>query len=165
MDTIFECLQEQGNHEAVQVGELEKNTEAIKVVRPKFNNAIFAKTIGRDVVDELRLRTREAGMSRTFTDTTNVGTSRWEPPVVDEDWHAIGQASGRGVEGEVAVHKAVNVRHPNVSSRGKMLWEVSEATGRDDAYKDQTYAKQIEKVGKRSDTNHGASTCRTQFWR
>ena len=23
------------------------------------------------------------------SDTTNVGNKRWEPPVVDEDWHAI----------------------------------------------------------------------------
>ena len=48
---------------------------------------------------ELTLRAEEAGLLRTFTDTTGVGESGWEPPLVDEDWHAICQAIFQGVEG------------------------------------------------------------------
>ena len=55
-DTIFEGLQEQSRlknmeelrrfmevdiHEAVKIGDLEKNSEAIKVYRPTFNQQVF----------------------------------------------------------------------------------------------------------------------------
>ena len=36
-------------------------------------------------------------MRRTFIDTTNVGDTGWEPPLVDDDWHAICQAIYNGV--------------------------------------------------------------------
>ena len=42
----------------------------------------------REGADELTLRAEEAGMLRTYMDTTDVGDSRWVPPLVDEDWHA-----------------------------------------------------------------------------
>ena len=53
------------NHEAVKIGELEKNTEVIKVVRPKFE-AIFAKATIRVGADELTRRAEEAGMLTHF---------------------------------------------------------------------------------------------------
>ena len=79
MDTIFEGLQEQSrlkltselrrfievDHEAVKIGDPE-NSEAIRVVRPKFNKEIFPNAAVRKGV-----------------------YSRWKPPLVDEDWHAI----------------------------------------------------------------------------
>ena len=55
VDTIFGRWQEHSrlnitnvlrrdNHQAVKIGELVKNTEAIKVVRPKFNKVVFPRT-------------------------------------------------------------------------------------------------------------------------
>ena len=38
-------------------------------------------------------------MLRTFLETTSVGDSRWVPPLLDEDWHAISQAIYNGVDG------------------------------------------------------------------
>ena len=38
-------------------------------------------------------------MLRIFIDTTNVGDSRWRPPLVDEEGHAVCQAIDKGVEG------------------------------------------------------------------
>ena len=86
VDTIFEGLQEQNrlkltdeqrfievdNQEAVKIGELERNSEAIKLARPKFNKAIFQDATIREGVDDLALRTGESGMLRTFIDTSNV---------------------------------------------------------------------------------------------
>ena len=37
-------------------------------------------------------------MLRSFSNTTNVGTGRWRPPLVDEDLHAICQTIYEGVE-------------------------------------------------------------------
>ena len=54
------------NHEAVKIGELEKNTEVIKVVRAKFNKAIFAKATIREEVGELTRRAEEVGMLTHF---------------------------------------------------------------------------------------------------
>ena len=50
--------------------------------------------------EELTLRRGEEGGLRTFIDTTTEGDSRWGPPLVDEDWHAICQAIFKDIEGE-----------------------------------------------------------------
>ena len=73
------------NQEAVKMGDLERYTEVIKVVKPSSRKAIFPNVSVREGVDELTVREGEAGMLSTFMDTTSVGNSRWEPPLVDED--------------------------------------------------------------------------------
>ena len=70
-------------HEALRIGDLEK-TQAW----PKFTTD-FLEAVVREGADELTLRKLR----------TNVGNSRWEPPLVDEDWHDICQAIDKGVEG------------------------------------------------------------------
>ena len=107
------------NHEAVKVGELEKNMESRKVVMPKFTTD-FPEAVAREGSDELTLRADEEGALRIFIDTTNVGDKkRWEPPLVDGDWHAICQAIFQGVEGSqwetvfykyVELHKAAKFK-------------------------------------------------------
>ena len=72
--------------------------ESKKVVKPKFTTD-FPEAVAREGADELTLRAHEEGALRSFIDTTNVGDKRWEPPLVDEDWHAICQAIYMGVEG------------------------------------------------------------------
>ena len=80
VDRIFEGLQEQrlkitneirrfievDKNEVVKIGDLEKNSEAIKVVRPNFNKEIFPDATIRAGVGELTLRTGEAGTLRTL---------------------------------------------------------------------------------------------------
>ena len=85
--------------EAVKIGDLEKNSEAIKVVRPKFNKEVLTGAIIRERVGDLTLRTGRAGMLGTFINTIRVEVGRWGPPVVDEGWHAVCQAICMGVEG------------------------------------------------------------------
>ena len=51
VDTIFEGVQELDNHEAVKIGDLEKNSEAINVARPMFNK-IYWNAAVREGVDE-----------------------------------------------------------------------------------------------------------------
>ena len=75
VDTIFEGLQEQNrlkitseprrfteedNHEAVKIGDLEKNSEAIEVVKSKFNKKIYQSAAVREGADELTLREGDA---------------------------------------------------------------------------------------------------------
>ena len=78
----------------------------------------------------MTLRAGEAGMLRTFIDTTKVATSRWWPLLVNEDWHAMRQAIYGGAEGAewenlyckfVEMNKEINIRSPGGSSRAKML--------------------------------------------
>ena len=75
-------------------------------------------------------------MLRTFTDTTHVLDRRWEPPLVDEDWHAVCHAIHKGVEGaeweklcceSLGRTTAVILRHPSASRRVKTLWKVRDA--------------------------------------
>ena len=77
VDTIFEdFLQEQSrlkttkeqrrfidldNHDAVKIGDMEKISKAIKVVKAKFNREIYQNAAVRDGLDELPLRQGEEG--------------------------------------------------------------------------------------------------------
>ena len=75
----------------MEIDDLEKNSEAINVVRYKFNI--------RERVGELMLRGGEGGVQRFFINTFIVEAARWRPPFVDEDWHAICQANFKGPRG------------------------------------------------------------------
>ena len=57
----------------------------------------------------------------------NVGTSRWEPPLVD--WHAVVAEWENLNYLFVEMNKEVNVRNPSGISRAKTLWKVRDAKG------------------------------------
>ena len=66
------------------------------------------------------------------------GDITWEPPLVDEDWHATCHAIYTGVEGGewetfhykfVEMNKEVNVRNPRGNSRAKTLGKIRERRG------------------------------------
>ena len=48
-DNLVDKGQSRFHVEAMEIGDLEKNSEAIKVVRPKFNKEIFWDAIIRDL--------------------------------------------------------------------------------------------------------------------
>ena len=75
------------DREAVKIGELEKNSEAIKVVKPKFNKEIYQIAAVREGVNEMTLREGEEGTMRSFFYQHRKcgGASRRGPPLVDED--------------------------------------------------------------------------------
>ena len=77
LDTMFDSLQEQSRlkikneprmfievdiHDAVGVGDLERDTDVFKVVSPSFNKTVFPNSHVRGEVDDLSLRSGEAGM-------------------------------------------------------------------------------------------------------
>ena len=138
MDTIFQGLQEQSrlkimneqrrfivvdNQEAVKIGDLEQNTEPIKVARPKLNKKIFPKAAVREV-DEL---TPWEGQARCSPATPQMWRQRMGPPLVDADWHAACQAIDKVDEGTECEHlyynfvetnKEVNARNPQWEQQG-----------------------------------------------
>ena len=59
------------NHEAVTVGDLNREARSKKVVKPKFTTDFLGAGI-HEGTDELTLRAREEGVLRTFLDTSNV---------------------------------------------------------------------------------------------
>ena len=70
------------------------------------------------------------------TDPTNAGSGRWEPPLVDEEWHAMCHAiytvfcrSGVG---------QLRTRSHSGNNRATMHWTVSEAKRRGDMFPDPT---------------------------
>ena len=103
---------------------METTQESLPVVKPKSSTDV-PEVVVREGADELTVRRRE-GMLRAFIDTTNVGDSRWRPPLVDEDGDAICQAIYKGVEGPdwevmhnkyVETHKAVNLKQPRINKK------------------------------------------------
>ena len=61
------------NHEAVNIGDFEKNLSAIKVVGPDFSKEIFPDAAVWEGVDEWTLRRGEEGFLRSFSNTPNRG--------------------------------------------------------------------------------------------
>ena len=139
VDTIFEGLEEQTRlkitielrrcievdiNEAAKIGDLEKNSQAIKGVSPNVDKASFPNALIEEGVGELTLREGEEGVQRSFIDTTNAGDSRWRPPLEDEDWDAVCQAIYKGVEGaerENLYHKFLKMGQG--SQRSSPKWE------------------------------------------
>ena len=78
MDGLRKCIAVD-NHEAVKVGDVEKNMESKEVVKPKFTTDFPEVREGADV-----LTLRADGSHRLWMRT---------------DWHAICQAIYKGVEG------------------------------------------------------------------
>ena len=139
------------NNEAVKIGDLEKNSEAVKV-QAQVRQRVLPNAVIREGVGALTLREGEEGTQRSFTNTAKVETGRQGPPLVDEDSHTVCQAIYKGVEGAawetlcckfVDINKAVNVRHPSGNSRVKTLWTARDAKERGDAYCDQTSDQSI----------------------
>ena len=60
----------------MKVGDLDKNMTSKKVVKPKFTTDV-REVVTREGADELSLRDEEEGVLRNFTDSTDVGDSRW----------------------------------------------------------------------------------------
>ena len=151
--TLYEGLQQQSrlkktnelrrfievdSWEAVQIGDLERHTELLKVVRPNINKAFFflSNAYVREELDELTLRSGEAGMQRAFINTNNEEDNEWRPPLVVEDWHAACQAIHNGVEQAewanvyykfVEMSREINAHSPGGSNMTNMLWKMSEA--------------------------------------
>ena len=73
------------NHEAVKIGDLEENSEAINVIRDNLNMETFPNAATREEVDDPTLRAKEVGILHTFINSTKVGDSRWRPSLLDED--------------------------------------------------------------------------------
>ena len=169
MDTLFAGLQEQGrleitnelrrfievnNHEAVKVGDLEKNSEAIKAVGADLHRERFSDGAVRAEVHEMTFRKGEEGTPRSFIDIAHVQVGRWRPPLVDEDWHAVCQAIHQGVGGAqwenlycrfVEMNKEVNVRHPSGSNKAKTPWKRRDAKDRGDTHYDRSFATKIDR--------------------
>ena len=60
----------------MKVGDLDKNMESKKVVKPKLTTDV-REVVTREGADELTLLDEEEGTLRNFIDTTDLGDSRW----------------------------------------------------------------------------------------
>ena len=94
--------------------------ESCAVVKLRFTTDFLAAVV-REGADELTLRERRRRRSccAPSPTPTNVGDNRWEPPLVDEDWHVNCYAIFKGDEGAEwetmcckynDLHKAVNLK-------------------------------------------------------
>ena len=84
------------NHEAVSGEELGGDQGG--QVKPKFNKEVYQNAAVREGWTRQRFKKVKLA-HRSFNNTASVGASRWGPPLVDEDWHAMCPAICKGVEG------------------------------------------------------------------
>ena len=141
------------NHAAVNVGGLHRGIKSARVVRPNLLKVDYPEAVIREGADELSLRAAEVGVLRTFIDTADVEDLRWEPPLVDADWHAFCQAIYQGIEGKEwetmyyhckELHLAVGTKKLGDNRRAKALWAMKAAKDREDTFYDPTHQKDIQ---------------------
>ena len=69
--------------EEVKIGDLQKNSEAIKVVKPKFSKESVPNAMLREGVGRADTSSKgEEGTLRSFVDTASVEASRWQRPAI-----------------------------------------------------------------------------------
>ena len=135
---------EADNHSAVDVGGLRRCTIPVHVKKPQFSE-VFPDAVIREGADELTLRAKEVGSRRTFIDTKHTyQVERWEPPLVDADWHAFCQAVCKGIEGKeweacctITAESCFRRQGPkrfSDSQKVKALWTMTAARDRDDEF-------------------------------
>ena len=78
---------EMDNHCALDVGHLRKGLRPFKVQKPKFSED--SPEASREGADDLTQRAEEVNTLKACI----TGENRWEPPLVDADWHAFCQAN------------------------------------------------------------------------
>ena len=146
VDTIVESLQEQSrmkitnelrrfievdNREAVKIGDLEKDSEAIKVDKPKFNKEIHQNAA---IWDAALLHQHHQCEGQQMG-----------PPLVDEDWHAVlsshphgPRRSGMGELVQQARGDEQRSQRPpsKWKHQCKTLWKIRHARESCDAYND-----------------------------
>ena len=116
----------------------------------------------REGPEELRLRA-EAGTQKSCIDADNVAQERWGPPLVDADWHAFGQATHEGIEGEDGedlydcykeMSRAAGDKKPHETPKAKALWKMKTAKDRRKGFYDP----------ERKDNILGRNTTRLELW-
>ena len=81
---------------------------------PRFTTD-FPGAVIREGADELTLRAREEGVSRTSIDATNVGNERWWPPLVDDSYRIDSSRCRCYVP--ATMHSSLPLRHPGGKSQ------------------------------------------------
>ena len=81
------------NHSALDVGHLRKGLRPFQAQKPKFSGD--SPEASREGADDLTLRAEEVNTLKACITKEN----RWEPPLVDADWHAFCQANYKGIGG------------------------------------------------------------------
>ena len=136
-----------------KIGDLEKNSKAIRVIRPKYNKEMYQKAASEGV-DKLTLREGGGGTLRSFINTTNVerqrrkAAARGRGVAYNLSGHLHG-CRGRGM-GELVLQVREDEQgsrrpQPKWNQQGKTLWKIRDAKERCDAHHDQTYATKIER--------------------
>ena len=127
------------NHSALDVGHLRKGQRPFQVQKPKFSED--SREASREGADDLTLRAEEVNTLKACI----TGENRWEPPLVDADWHAFCQANYKGIERsgweELYFHyrwmsKATGAKKPSESQKAKDLWAMKAAKDRGEEYYD-----------------------------
>ena len=87
------------NHGALDVGHAHEGIMPTRVRKPKFSEA-YPEAAIREGAEELTLRADDVGTLKAFINIDHIEYDRWEPPLVDADWHAFCRAIYKGIEGE-----------------------------------------------------------------
>ena len=128
------------------MGHLKEGLRSFEERRPKFEEGCTEVSI-REGPEERTLRTEEVGSKTSCINVDHIAEDRWEPLLVDADWHASCHAICKGVEGsdwrELYEHykemsRAAGVRVPSESQKkARALWKLKAAKDRREDFYDQ----------------------------
>ena len=125
------------------VGHLRRGIRPFYVQKPKFSED-YPEAAIREGADELTLRAEEVG-TLTCINIDHVEDDRWEPLLVDADWHAFCQAIYKGIKGteweELYCHyremsRAPGAKKPSESQKAKAFRAMKAAKDREEEHYD-----------------------------
>ena len=132
---------EADNHSAVDVGHLRKGITPLCVKKPNFSEDDPEVAI-REGADDMTPIAEELDTLKACINIDLIEDDRWEPPLVDADWHAFCQAIYKGIEGkeweELYCHYrgAAGANEPSDSQKAKDLWAMKAVKDRREEYCD-----------------------------
>ena len=110
------------------------------------------------------LRAEEVNTQKSCINVDHMAQDRWEPPLVDADWHAFCQTIYKGTEGKYweelyyyhfkEMRTAASVKKPNDNQKAKALWKMKTAKDREDDFYDP----------ERKDNIFGRDKTRLELW-
>ena len=121
---------------------MRQGTRPVHVQKPNFSEA-FPEAVIREGADEVTLRAEEVGTLKACINVDRIEDDRWEPPLIDADWHAFCQAMYKGIEGkeweELNYHfrelsQAAGAEKPSESQKTKLLWAMKAAWDRQEEF-------------------------------
>ena len=134
------------------MGDLGRDIKSVKMKKSKFTTDLSGATIREDA-DELTRRAHEEDVQRIFIDISKIDGQRWDPPLLDADWHVFCHFMYQKIEEKEwefihhhfpILHQIVKTKKSVENKEARAFWIMKEVNDRKEEYYDPNHQKDIQ---------------------